>query len=67
MTFDQIHVPEDADDAMEWACFHEFDLRHRRMVIAREGLAGVIKRTNEALNKFHMALDDAYRGDRLLR
>lgn len=56
MTFDQIHIPPDADEATVWAAEREFDLRYRRMERARKGLKGTIEDVTKAMKAFSTAL-----------
>ena len=56
MTFDQIYIPEDADEVDVWAIEREFDMRYRLMERKREGMDGVVKKTTNAFKAFHEAL-----------
>jgi hypothetical protein len=53
VTFDQIHVPEGADEALEWAATREFEMRCRRAERQRLGIAAVFKKTAEAVKEFN--------------
>lgn len=56
MTFDQIHVPEGADAALEWAATREYELRLSRMERQRLGMTGGIRKAVESLEKLNAVL-----------
>lgn len=56
MTFDQIYIPEGADEAMEWAATQEFEMRYRRMERSRLGFTGALKKATATINRFNVIL-----------
>lgn len=56
MTFDQIYIPEGADDVQVWAIETEFDMRYRLMERKREGVTATVKKTTNAFRLFHQIL-----------
>ena len=79
MTFEEVVVPEGADEAGKWAAVREHELRHERMRLTRMGVAEILSEAAEAIKGFHLALAgdkslpeidperlEAYRQDTLL-
>lgn len=56
MTFDQIYIPEDADEVDVWAIEREFDMRYRLMERKREGMDGAVKKAANAFKAFHAVM-----------
>ena len=56
MTFGQIHIPEGADAALEWAATREFELRFKRAERQRHGVNEVIVRATGTMERFRLIL-----------
>lgn len=57
MTFDDVWIETDADDAAIWAAQHEFQLRQSRYEFyVLGGIAGIFRRAAESIQSLNRAL-----------
>jgi hypothetical protein len=54
--FDEIQVPEGADEATEWAASAEYDMRYRRSEREREGLVKVFAKAASSMGRLNAVL-----------